>query len=128
MSDQHDDELIERTRAALDDRADQLDYASQLQLQRARAAALAALSPAPAAKPWWQQRVLWLAATPAALAIAVALPLWLNTPAAPDAALADGDNLSNFEDLELLASEADLETLADIEFYQWLADAPAADA
>ena len=58
MSNQHDDELIQRTRKALDERAEQLDYASQMQLQRARAAALAALTPAPPAKPWWQQHVL----------------------------------------------------------------------
>ena len=128
MSNQHDDELIQRTRTALDERAEQLDYASQMQLQRARAAALAALTPAPPAKPWWQRHVLWLAAAPAALAIAVALPLWLN-PATPEQALADTDTLHNFDDLELLASEADLDTLAEIEFYQWLAvQAPAADA
>lgn len=126
---EQDEALIQRSREALNASAEQLDYASQLQLQRARAAALAALGPAQtAAKPrWWQQKVLWLAAMPAALAIVLALPLLLRTPAVPgvDAlAQTDGDAVTSFDDMELLAADADLDTLSDMEFYQWLAEHP----
>src|SRR3990167_9421962 len=119
---EQDDALIQRSRTALTDSAEQLDYASQLKLQRARQAAVAALGPEPAAagrRHGWQPKLLWLAAGPAAPGIGVALPLLLNDPGSNPPDLADNDALAGFEDMALLASEADLETLADMEFYQW---------
>jgi hypothetical protein len=125
---EQDEALIQRSRDALNESAEQLDYTSQLKLQRAREAALAALKPRTTADKtrWWQQKVLWLTAVPAALAIVVAMPLLLKTPASVSTELASADQeaLSGFEDMELLAAEADLETLGDIEFYQWLAEHP----
>ncbi|NQD38111.1 hypothetical protein HPT27_13845 [Permianibacter sp. IMCC34836] len=124
---EQDEALIQRSREALNHSAEQLDYAAQLKLQRARAAALAALSPQPAKAPWWQQKMLWLAAMPAALAIVLALPLLLRAPAATDAeglAQTDSETAIGFDDMELLAADADLDTLNDIEFYQWLAEHP----
>lgn len=124
---EQDEALIQRSRAALTDSAEQLDYASQLKLQRARQAAVAALDPNSAGTsrpPWWQLKVLWLAAVPAALAVVVALPLLFTDPTATVPALTDSEALAGFDDMELLASEADLETLADMEFYQWLAEHP----
>ena len=117
---------LDRTRTALDEQAATLDYSAQLKLQRAREAALASMAPARSSKPWWQHQVLWLTAVPAALAIAVAVPLLLPTPSQQaDTALAVNDeSLQGFDDMSLLAADADLETLADIEFYQWLADNP----
>lgn len=121
-----DDALLARTREALDEQTASLDYRAQLHLQRAREAAVASLAPNRTGKSWWQSHVLWLTAVPAALAIALAVPLLL--PAQPtdsDGALAVHDEaLQGFEDMSLLAADADLETLADIEFYQWLADNP----
>ena len=117
---------LDRTRAALDEQAATLDYSAQLKLQRAREAALASMAPGRRNKPWWQHQVLWLAAVPAALAIAVAVPLLLPAPSPhADTALAVYDEtLQGFDDMSLLAADADLETLADIEFYQWLAENP----
>ncbi|HEX4909185.1 MAG TPA: hypothetical protein VFV64_00320 [Permianibacter sp.] len=117
---------LDRTRTALDEQAETLDYSAQLRLQRAREAALASMAPAHSSKRWWQHQVLWLAAVPAALAIAVAVPLLLPIPSQQaDTALAVNDeSLQGFDDMSLLAADADLDTLADIEFYQWLADNP----
>lgn len=126
MNQQQNEQLIERSRAALDASAEQLDYASQLKLQRAREAALAALKPAAKPARRWHQNLLWLAAAPAALAVVLVLPLLLRAPTEPTSLISDQDSLNSFEDMELLAAEADLDTLADIEFYQWLADNPAA--
>lgn len=128
-----DADLIARARTALDDSAEQLDYASQLKLQRARSAALAALHPATPnlasqnlAPPqrWWRQNLFWLAAAPAALAIVVALPLLVGSPEPTDAMLASSEALDSFDDLALLATDTELELLSDMEFYQWLADNP----
>ncbi len=143
--------LLARTRAALDASADELDYRSQLQLQRARQQALAALDHslhnAPRQdtgqhttgrpeKVWWQRQWLWLTAVPAALVLVIALPL-LQSPrpasepaSAPALASQAGTDESwqALADLEVLADEAELEELADIEFYQWLGEQEEADS
>lgn len=122
-------ELIARTKAALDDDAGQLDYRSQLKLQQARAAALSALAAPDKTRRRSPLPLLWLTAVPAALAIVLAVPLLLPTSVPNNGSLAANDmapneNLQSFDDLALLADEADLDTLADIEFYQWLAENP----
>ncbi|MFZ5843264.1 MAG: hypothetical protein ACOY3E_10250 [Pseudomonadota bacterium] len=121
-----DDALLVRTREALDEQTASLDYRAQLHLQRAREAAVASLAATRAGTSWWQSHVLWLTAVPAALAIALAVPLLLSVqPKDSDGALAVYDEaLQGFDDMSLLAADADLETLADMEFYQWLADNP----
>lgn len=132
-----DEQLVNRTVAALDSNAESLDYAAQLKLQRARAEALAALTPAGAPRRS-HVRLLWLTAVPAALAVLLLVPLtrqgWDGAPAEPESAeygavSHTGEALQGFEDMELLAADADLDTLADMEFYQWLAEHPdASDA
>lgn len=121
-----DEALVERARTALDDSAAALDYSSQLKLQRARSEALAQLAATPSNKRWWQANLLWLTAVPAALAVAVAIPLLLSIPNHSQSLLgiAQEDALQSFDDMTLLAADADLDTLADMEFYQWLAENP----
>lgn len=114
MSNEHDKALIERTVKALDREAEQIDYRTQLQLQKAREQALAELDKKPAQKP--ARGWLWLTAVPAALAVVMLLPLRQQAPSPMP------EQLVMLQDVELLTAGADLEMLEDMEFYQWLAE------
>ena len=114
MSNEQDKAIIERTIEALDQQTEQIDYRTQLHLQKAREQALAELDKKPAkkaARGW-----LWLTAVPAALAVVMLLPLGQKSPATMP------EQLVLLQDVELLTAGADLEMLEDIEFYQWLAE------
>lgn len=116
MSSEQDKLLIDKTVAALDESADQLDYRSQLQLKRAREAALAALdepAKAPAKRGW-----LWLTAVPAALAVVMLLPLAHKNPVSSTSP----ESLAMLQDFEIMVAGEDVEMLEDMEFYQWLAE------
>ena len=108
-----DEELIARVGTALDDSTEQIDYAAQLQLKRARANALAQAA-APRAS-WWSQGRFVLPT--GALTAALVLTLFLH--GRPETRVIPDSN-SVYEDMELLSSTDDLDTLSDMEFYQWL--------
>ncbi len=104
----------QRVRDALDDNANQIDYATQLALARARATALAQ----PPSR--WQRllhnKKIWLGtAVPAALAVFFMLQF-----AVPGSAPTDSHSV--YEDLELLADSEDLDTFSELEMYEWMSE------
>lgn len=108
MSDgDRDQQLVDRTRAALERSADELDAPTLSRLAQMRASAL---ERAEAAQP----RARWLPAGALAAASAAGL-LWLLFPANTDPTPTDA-----LEDLELLSSAESLDLLDELEFYEWL--------
>lgn len=114
MNEPNDQELQRRARTALDRHAAGLDAATQSRLTQARHRAVAASQAAPSTR-WLGWR---LVGSTAALA-GIALTVWLvgePPPKLPDSGLMFGD-------LELIEVDADLELVAEPEFYDWLAEA-----
>lgn len=113
-----------RSRELYDDSVDAVDMRIRSRLTQARHAALAAADGA-AARPRW----LNLApAYGAAAALVLGVALWVNH-AQSDKFTAMTDGRNGIEDLELVASNDQLEFLQDEpEFYDWAKDSNAADA
>ncbi|MDJ0740828.1 MAG: hypothetical protein QNJ91_14025 [Gammaproteobacteria bacterium] len=109
-SDEH--EIHDRARAALDARAAGLDGATRSRLNQARQRAVAAAHAAPATR--W---LPWRIAGAAAAVCAVTLTALLMREPAPELPVALPD-----DDVELLALDADLELIEEVEFYHWLED------
>ncbi len=106
--------LLEKVKRALDDSNDQIDYATQLALSRARASALA--QPVSRWSSWRQPKWLWLgAAIPATLAVFFMLQFNV-------VKVAPQESHSLFEDVELLAEADDIDTLSDLELYEWMGE------
>ncbi len=100
--------FLDRSRQALDQSLEELDAASLSRLTQMRHAALAADSRPP--------RQWWIPATglASACALVVAVNISLREPDRP------ASIQTPLSDLELLASNEDLEMLEELEFYAWL--------
>ena len=101
---------VERARQALDESARDLDAATASRLNRARQAALSTSSV--------RQPALWGALAASALTVALAIGLWLQ-PATTDR---PEPTAIAAEDFDMLTAEAELDLLADLDFYLWLAE------
>ena len=118
----NEQELQDKLRAALDERAQGLDGATLSRLRQARARALEQ----PAA-PWWQLSTpQWLGAAGSMAAVALVAVLVGRTPLPEPAAPLEVP----LNHLEIATLEEELELIEDIDFYQWLdsqelAEAPA---
>jgi len=104
---ERDRELVERTHAALERSAQELDSDTRTRLAQARARALEH------AERGTRPRI-WLRAGAVATASAAAL-VWLTSSPGVES----GPTLV-LEDLELLSSAESLELLQELEFYEWL--------
>jgi len=102
-----DPDLLATVKTHLDDSIEHYDAATRSRLTQARFRALQAKPQRPWLRP---AAVATLASTTAAMVIAIVL--WQATP------LQD----TFIEDLEIIASNADLEFYQELEFYQWLDD------
>ncbi len=98
--------FVERARAALDQRAHELNPPID---GRLRAARRTALEGAAGSRPRW----LWASGLAVAATAVLAVFLWLAPPTQGPA--------PQLEDLELLSSSESLEFYEDLEFYDWLA-------
>jgi hypothetical protein len=107
-NDQAEQQLLERSRQALDQSLEDMDAATLSRLNQIRQAALA-----PGASRNWQW---WIPASglATACAIMVAVNFSLRDPVTPATVT------SPLSDLDLLASNEDLEMLEELEFYAWL--------
>ncbi|GAC1672130.1 MAG: hypothetical protein NVS9B2_19610 [Steroidobacteraceae bacterium] len=115
------DSFEERTRALFHDSVEGLDFATRSRLTQARHGAREA--PRARRPAWIYRRGFW---TPAGVTGAAVLGafLWLGSPSTRHAATV-ADGLSNFDDLEIVASTDEGSAAAidmlqdDIEFYDW---------
>jgi hypothetical protein len=106
--------LADAAKRLLDQSVHELDQNTILRVQRAR---LNALGPAPSRLPWLR----WTGGMALASMVALALTLWI-WPAVEG----NHSHLPLLEDLELMQSAENIELSEDLEFYDWLADGPAA--
>ena len=110
----------ERSRKLFLESVEDMDFATRSRLTQARSAALAAAS---ARRPWFARAGLLAPAGVTAAALLGAF-LWLGSPMWQHAGTV-ADGLSNFEDLDLVASSDEgsgdaMDMLQDdIEFYDW---------
>ena len=100
--------LVAAAKELLDEQVAQLDQPVVDRLRQARREAIEA-GPKPV-------RMLWAGGLAAACVGLLAVSLWIWQPAGPHP-------IPDPEDLEILASEEDLDLYEDLEFYSWLADA-----
>jgi hypothetical protein len=111
-----DERWLERAKALLDDSTANLDAAALSRLNRARQAALAARHKGPG-------RWAWGAALAGAAAAVFALAIGLHPRgAAPPAHFPDALDAA---DVDVLASEEDLDLAENLDFYAWLEKQPA---
>lgn len=106
---EQDQALLDDIKNTLDESVERLDAATRSRLTQARHKALAGRS-GKAARRRWLLPVSAFASTAAAV---LAITLWTHQPDSFDTELA-------LEDLEIIASNTDLEFLQDLEFYEWL--------
>ena len=117
----HSDRFEERTRALFHDSVEGLDFALRSRLTRARNTALDAGA---LRRPAWFSRLGVLAPAGVTAAAVLGAFLWLGSPLS-QRAVTVADGLSNFEDLEIVASADESSSDAldmlqdDIEFYDW---------
>jgi hypothetical protein len=113
-SNQQPDQLAAAAKRLLDESVRDLDQKTLLSVQRAR---LNALNLALPQRPWRR----WAGAMALASVIALTLTLWIWP-------LFEGNHshLPLLEDLELMQSSENIELSEDLEFYDWLANSPAA--
>jgi len=97
----------EFVRVQLDESVDGMDAATRMRLAAIRHKALASDSKPP--------RRGWLLPASLATAMAAFVLIWM----LPQQQVGNGLDVA-MEDMELLASDIDVELLEDIEFYQWL--------
>ncbi len=108
MTDRSEDKLSGKVGYYLDQELEKLDDSTCFRLRQARLAALGHMGKKPVN--WWIPAGV-LATAAGALLLMVTMQNRI-----PDS----GGQLANMEDIELLSSRADLELLADMDFYQWL--------
>lgn len=123
MNQQSEQDIERRSRALYDKSVDNLDMRTRSRLTQARHAALAAAEK--------RSPLRWLTWTPvygAVAAVVLGVALWIGH-AGTDRMLATTDSRSGLEDLELVASNDQLELLQDdIEFYDWIDKSAANDS
>jgi hypothetical protein len=108
------DPLVAAAKRLLDQTVQDLDQKTILLLQRARLKALDSVS---SPRSWLQ----WAGGMALASMVALALTLWI-WPSVEG----NHSHLPLLEDLELMQSSENIELSEDLEFYDWLADGPAA--
>ena len=108
------DLLAAAAKRLLDKTVQDLDRNTTLSLQRAR---LTALDAASAQRLWFR----WAGGMALASLVALALTLWI-WPSVEG----NHSHLPLLEDLELMQSSENIELSEDLEFYDWLANGPAA--
>lgn len=108
------DPLAAAAKRLLDESVRDLDQKAVLSVQRAR---LNALDRASSPRPWLR----WAGGVALASVMALALTLWI-WPSVEG----NHSHLPLLEDLELMQSPENIELSEDFEFYDWLADSPAA--
>ena len=118
MSEERNRDFERRSRAAFDASIDAVDMRTRSRLTQARHAALDAA--AGGRRPFAGVRLtFWAPALGAVAALVVGIALWTSRPSA---------DVSGFEDLELVASNEQMDLLQDDpEFYDWVDKAPVAD-
>ncbi len=122
MSDERERDIERRSRVLYDESVNNLDMRIRSRLTQARHAALA-IAEKPASVRW----LAWAPVYGAAAALVLGITLWIGH-STPDRVLASADSRSGFEDLEIVASNDQLELLQDdIEFYDWIDKSPAAE-
>lgn len=102
-----EEQFVKEIKAQLDRQAESLDSRTLTRLRQARAAAQAE-----GAKRGWR----WQPAAAFASVAVLAAAIWIAMPAGHDGT----PRLAALDDLELLATNDDLELYEEIEFYQWL--------
>jgi hypothetical protein len=123
MSQLSEQELERRSRALYDESVDNLDMGTRSRLTQARHAALAV-----AEKPGPARWLTWVPVYGAVAAVVLGVALWIGH-SGTDRVLATTDSRSGLEDLELVASNDQLELLQDdIEFYDWIDKSAGNDA
>jgi hypothetical protein len=105
-----------RVKEAMDQSANDIDYATQLALARARANALQQTAHLSVWQRMQKHKMLWLgSAVPATLAVFFVLQM--STPTTLPV-----ETHSVYEDLELLSATEDLETFSELEMYEWMSE------
>jgi hypothetical protein len=124
MSGESDSEFERRSKALFDASVDNVDMRIRSRLTQARHAALEAAAPHRSARSRW----LFLGpAFGAAAALVLGVALWVGHSTS-DGLTAMSDSRPGIEDLDLVASNDQMELLQDdIEFYDWVDKAPASD-
>lgn len=113
-SDEQADALAAAAKRLLDHSVQDLDPKTVLLVQRARRHVLDQPS---CRRPW----LLWAGGAALASMAALALTMWLSSSGG-----VNHSHLLLLEDLELVQSPENIELSEDLEFYDWLADRPAA--
>jgi len=118
-----DEAFEERSRALFRDSVEGLDFAMRSRLTQARKAAVEAA--AGSRRPWFLRVGVWTPAAGVTAAAVLGVFLWFGSPLGQHTVTVTADGLSNFEDLEIVASTDEgssdaMEMLQDdIEFYDW---------
>lgn len=124
--DSEQDKLLQRSRELFDEQVAHQDARTRSRLNQARQAALEAARQQHATGHGLSARWLIPVGSATALALVVVTSVQvMNTNADRPAAeliasSADGNDASNVNDVDILASDADLELLQNMEFYAWL--------
>lgn len=108
------DPLAAAAKRLLDESLHDLDRNETLLIQRARLNVLNSVSSR-------RPRLRWAAGMALASVVAIALTLWIWPSVG-----GNHPHLPLLEDLELMQSSENIELSEDLEFYDWLADGPAA--
>lgn len=108
------DPVADAAKRLLDQSVHDLDQNTIFRVQRAR---LNALGSAPSRRPWLR----WAGGMALASMVALAITLWIWPSVG-----GNQSHLPLLEDLELMQSSENIELSEDLEFYDWLADGPAA--
>lgn len=107
-----DEEIVARTKAALDSKTGSLDAATRSKLNQARQRALAELDKSRSAGRYW------LPAAGATACAVLAVALLVNKPATD---IADQPTLATtvaFDDFDILMAEESIDMLQDLEFFE----------
>jgi hypothetical protein len=119
MNEQPPDSFEERAQALFHGSVEGLDYALRSRLTQARKAAIEAPS---TSRPAWFSRIGVLAPAGVTAAAILGAFLWFGSPWG-QRAVTVADGRSNFEDMELVASDGSGDAMDmlqdDIEFYDW---------
>ena len=110
-----DRRLEQRAKALFDESVSELDAQTRSRLAQARHAALSGLEPMPAARAWRA----WVPAAGLAAAALAAVGISL-FKSRDEQRVAKSSRDASWEDLDLLASDDDLELMEDLDFYSWI--------